>query len=270
MGKFDYLKGRKIGKLTVIKESGKDKYGKTLFECNCECGNTTQITGSDLSRGHKKSCGCMSAVHDLVGKKYGRLTVIAQSGRNKRNRIQWLCRCECGTEKVVVGDELRRGKVLSCGCYRDEKLSKLSYRHGGYGTRLYKCWQGIIQRCTCTTHQSYENYGGRGITVCDEWRDFANFKEWALVNGYKEDLTIDRKDNDGNYEPSNCRWATYETQENNTRQNVFLEFNGETKTVAQWAHEYGFSRDTVANRLRLGWNIEESLLTPIRGKRHRK
>lgn len=142
----------------------------------------------------------------------------------------------------------------------------MNYKHGLKHTRLYAIWCGIKYRCYNKNHSRYEDYGGRGITVCDQWKnDFKSFYDWAMSNGYSDDLTIDRIDNDGNYEPSNCRWADDLTQANNSRHCHEIEFNGETHSISEWARITGISRTTLNSRIfQYGWTTEEALTRPSR------
>lgn len=140
------------------------------------------------------------------------------------------------------------------------------YKHGQANTRLYRIWDAMKTRCTNPNSRNYANYGARGISICPEWmKDFKAFYDWAIENGYADDLSIDRIDNNGNYEPSNCRWASKKEQSNNSRRNVFLTYKGKTQTLAQWCDELGFDNHwTICKRIKSGWSIEKALSTPIR------
>ena len=197
---------------------------------------------------------------DITGQQYGRLTVIGYAGSDKQHNAQWRCRCECGEIVIVRAFELKRGHTASCGCFSRERTRTRLTSHGGKGTRLYRIWEQMKARCNNQTTKQYKDYGGRGITVCAEWaNNFEAFRDWALANGYRDDLTLDRKENDGPYSPDNCRWATRKDQQNNKRNNHMITFKGETRTLTQWAELTGIPRTTLWDRLVRGWSIERAL-----------
>lgn len=158
----------------------------------------------------------MGKLIDLTGQRFGRLVVLGRDGSDKYGSALWRCRCNCGNEVLVTSSNLRR--TNSCGCLRRELVTKRDTAHGQRFTRLYRVWQGMKTRCNTPSSTSYRWYGARGITVCDEWmNNFESFRSWALTHGYRDDLTIDRINVDGNYEPDNCRWATVAEQQHNKR-----------------------------------------------------
>ena len=212
----------------------------------------------------------MSKRIDLTGQKFERLKVIRYAG-TKKGCALWECQCKCGKKIITKGKYLRNGDTKSCGCLIKElaieRMKQRNTTHGMRNTRLYAIWHGMKQRTLEQTNKAYENYGGRGIEICEEWKNFEKFKQWALKNGYEDGLTIDREDNNGDYCPENCRWATYKTQANNRSNNVLIEYNGETKTVSQWAEEKGIRNDTLRLRLKRRWSIAKALETPARKKK---
>lgn len=202
---------------------------------------------------------------EYIGMRFGKLTVIEQTGISKSHKPLFLCHCDCGNEKVVDLYSMRSGHTQSCGCYNKERLREANTVHGGScGDRLHTTWGHMVYRCS---NKNMTNYGGRGISVCEEWRNsYESFRDWALGNGYRDDLTIDRIDNNGNYCPENCRWATNRTQANNTRRNHNLTAFGETKTVTEWSRVYGVKYNTILSRLNKGWSVEAAISTPPYGR----
>ena len=212
---------------------------------------------------------------ELIGKQFGEWTVLAFNGCDGKNTT-YLCRCSCGTERHLRKNVLIHGLSKSCGCKRGEHISvatkgkpkAYAVERDTYGegkTRLHIIWDGMKKRCNCLTDKHYKWYGARGIKVCEEWSNsFQAFKSWALNYGYMDDLSIDRIDNDGNYEPSKCRWVTHQQQMCNTRRNRMITYNGETKCVSEWGKVLGMSPDTIYERLKHGWSIEKTLTTPVK------
>lgn len=215
---------------------------------------------------------------DLTGKKFGRLTVIEFYGLGRWNNALWKCKCDCGKETIVSGRALRSGNTKSCGCYNREqstnRIVSLNKKHGMTNTRLFRIWSGMHSRCYNPKTNNYQLYGGRGIYICEEWlKDFRSFEKWAHENGYKDNLSIDRIDNDGPYSPDNCRWATSKEQCNNRRSNKVLFAFGESKTLEEWAEIVGISSDTISKRLNSGrYSVEEAISEPCvkRGVRRKE
>lgn len=194
-----------------------------------------------------------SKIIDITGQRFGKLTVI---GIASRNPLKWKCVCDCGNTTEVRTSNLKRNQVASCGCTH----KKGNPKHGQCYTRVYKIYAKMLRRCYKTYDPAYKNYGGRGITVCDEWKNsFEAFSKWAYQNGYSDELTIDRIDNDKGYSPDNCRWATVIQQANNTRANRLFTMNGVTKTLSQWCAEYEVPYTRVHARLKSGWSFEEAI-----------
>lgn len=185
---------------------------------------------------------------DMSGQKFGRLTVLCRA-ENRGRTTMWLCKCDCGNETVVSAGHLKNGHTTSCGCYRKEKVVSDNTTHNMTGTRLYRIWANMKQRCEKPSNPKYINYGARGIRLCDEWHDSCKFFEWALSNGYRDDLTIDRIDVNGDYEPSNCRWATTAEQALNRTDNHWITYNGVTQTMKEWSDELNIPYKILEHRI---------------------
>lgn len=196
------------------------------------------------------------------GEKFGFWEVIQET---KERKV--LCRCKCGTEKEVQKKHLLSGNSTSCGCLRNQKQSEKMkannpcvVKHNMHKAKIYGIWCNVKNRCYNSNNAKYQYYGGRGIGVCDEWQEFEPFKEWALSNGYKDGLTIDRIDCDGNYEPSNCRWITIQEQQYNKHNNHLLTYNGRTQTLMEWSRERGIKYNTLQARICRGhWSVGRAL-----------
>lgn len=208
----------------------------------------------------------MSEREDLGGNKYGRLTALEIDWNKTKRRTYWICECECGNKKSVRSDCLKRGQVKSCGCLHKEQADiNLNHgpTHGMTGTRLYEIWLGMKKRCYNSNSKRYNKYGGKGIEVCEEWRnDFENFYKWAMENGYKDNLTIDRIDNDGDYRPENCRWATMKQQCNNRSSCIKIEYKGKRYTIKEIAEKLNIPAKTLYARYKRG-DRDKRLLRPL-------
>lgn len=196
---------------------------------------------------------------DITGQRFGRLTAIKRIEGKKPT--YWLCECDCGNRKEIQLNNLTTGNSKSCGC-----LSKEHHviKHNASNTRLYNIYLAIKNRCLLKSCSNYKRYGGRGIKVCQEWIDnFENFREWSISNGYNDQLSIDRIDNNGNYCPENCRWTTVKEQANNRRSNVILTYNGISQTIMQWSEEINIPYMTLRARIERGWSVQKALITPV-------
>lgn len=203
-------------------------------------------------------------VKDISGQRFGRLVVLSFVGTTSDRKAKWLCQCDCGNRSVHTGKRLRTSHTQSCGCLRQEVAARKNTTHGMTHTTEYTIWAGILDRCYRKNNEAYPRYGGRGITVCDRWREsFENFYTDMGERPARE-YSIDRINNDLGYSPDNCRWATGIEQCNNTRRNHILEFGGERLTVTQWARKLGIQRSTLNDRVQRGWPVEIILTTPVK------
>jgi hypothetical protein len=262
------LTGQVFGRLVVVMRD--PTKNRVYWICRCSCGNEICVRASHLSDGTTKSCGCLllDKANDLSGQRFGRLTAESRAenmGEGRSAKARWNCRCECGNVTVVFAHALKSGNTTSCGCLKQETCvtnGKLKRRHGMTKSRTWVSWDSMLQRCENRKHKSYKNYGGRGITICDRWHTFENFH--ADMGDAPEGLSIERNDVNGNYEPSNCRWATMLEQGANKRNNTLITANGETKPLSAWCRQYGISKVTLMDRIKRGWSPERAITTPPR------
>lgn len=203
--------------------------------------------------------------------------VFLEETRTDKGKRGFLCRCECGTRRVIGPSDFFGGRTKSCGCYNSEVARSRATKHGDAHSRLHWVWLGMRQRCINPEHISFKNYGARGIKVCKEWDDYAKFREWSLAHGYIEGATyrqtIDREDNDGDYSPSNCRWVSAKRNANNKRGNHILEVFGERKSMMDWSEDLRCAVGYFALRNRInrdGWDVEEAITTPSLGSGKRR
>ncbi len=228
------LTGQKFSKLLVLSRAGIKKSGNLKWLCLCDCGASLVTVGSRLLSGETKSCGCLKkepAMHaNLPGQRFGRLIVLSKAEAYVDGRSKWLCQCDCGKQKVIGLKALRSGNTQSCGCLASEKSSERRLTHGHtrhhQPSSTYLSWHSMRQRCLNPNDPDYSRYGGRGIIVCERWEDFQNFL--TDMGERPEGLTLERIENDGNYSPDNCIWATRKQQANN-RQDAWIARRGKPK-----------------------------------------
>ena len=205
------------------------------------------------------------------GERFGRITVLKRVDDDLSRHTRWMCRCDCGNEWIMVSSNMRKNYECKKCASKSQSLRQIT--HGDTHTRLYGIYRNMIERCTNPKNISYKNYGARGITLCNIWLGkggYERFKTWALSHGYREDLTIERKNVNDGYSPDNCTWITLEEQSHNKRNSAMYTFNGKTQDTALWAKEYGINYCTLKSRLRRGISIEKALLTPIKENNHAK
>jgi len=200
-------------------------------------------------------------VADMTGLKFGRLTVVKFAESDNHRRAIWLCSCTCGNNSLVAGANLRVGYTKSCGCLKEELNTGLTLQNGK-PSRLYRIWSTMKQRCLNSNHPKHDCYGGRGIKIYAEWMEFKAFHDWAMSNGYQDNLTIDRINNDGHYGPDNCRWATLKEQARNRRDNRNIVYQGDTKTMTEWSEILGMNYNTLRSRIDVGWTVEKAFNKP--------
>jgi hypothetical protein len=206
----------------------------------------------------------MGQTKNIVGQRFDRLVVISNEGPlglPKRREFYWKCQCDCGSELLVIGSKLRNQHTRSCGCLRDDKTAARQRTHGLSNHPAFSSWNSMMSRCFNPLNPAFHHYGGRGISVCERWKSVENFI--ADMGDRPKGTSIERIDNSKGYSPENCKWATQTEQLRNTRSNVLLTFNGETKCLTQWAEEVGISTKTLQGRLKSNWPVIDALMQPI-------
>lgn len=233
MPKVIDIAGQRFGRLVAVAHDGFRRHS-ALWTCQCDCGNVARVASGDLRGAHTLSCGCLkrerisqTKLLDLTGRRFGRLHVITRADDIGPGNARWMCRCDCGNFIVVRSPHLSRGKTKSCGCFREE----MHRTHGRSQEREYRSWCSMKSRCTNPNSPSYRRYGGRGIKVCERWQSFENF--YADMGQRPANKSIDRINNDGNYEPGNCRWADRLTQNRNRVQYARRQFTGRIQPVSE-------------------------------------
>lgn len=274
------VKGVKYGRLTLTGELTINRYSNIYVECVCDCGRVVVKRFSEVHAGTTKTCAdkkCTSEIKKvciLPGQRYGRLEL---TGNDKMiGRTRYLeANCDCGTTGFYLRGQVFSGKTSSCGCYQKQMASLANTTHGFIKSNtshhpLYNTWNGVKQRCNNPVCDSYINYGGRGIKMCDKWvDDFMIFFTWSIENGWRLGLSLDRKNNNEGYNPENCRWATSAQQNRNKRNNINITAFGETKCVTDWEKDkrcnVGISG--LIMRIKKGWDIEKAITQPRKAQR---
>jgi hypothetical protein len=208
----------------------------------------------------------------MIGRRFGRLTVLSaadpKQARSGKKLARWNCRCDCGQEKVLMGTDMRTDHTTSCGCFHKERLIAVATTHGLSKTPMYRLWSSMITRCSNKRRRSYKDYGGRGISVCDRWKnDFTLFLH-DVGERPSPRHSLDRINNNGNYEPGNVRWSTAAVQARNTTRTIMITYQGKTKSLFDWAEEYGIKYKTLRGRIcDRGWSSTRAIETPVRSIR---
>ena len=260
--RLEYV-GKKFDRLTVLRKLPMTK-SYVEYECQCDCGKIITRSQSYFKTASQFCCpDCKRPnIKDLTGQRFGRLVAVRYAGVSKGNQTLWECKCDCGNTVLVHAQNLKSGHTSSCGCYNYECISARNRTHGETKTRIYRIWHDMNYRCSSPKHRSYPLYGGKGVKVCDAWKDYETFRDWALQSGYKDGLSIDRIDSEKDYCPENCRWATDTEQANNTNRNRCYTIDGVTDTLANWCRKYNMPYVTASSRVLRGWNIMDALTLP--------
>lgn len=263
MPKLVDLSGRRYGLLTVTRRDPEQHTdGRVYWLLQCECGRTVSRMSHVLQRNTATSCGCVPQGSDPVGRVYGALTVLARKGYDGRRFVFWDVRCSCGTTKTVRAADVHDGKTTSCGC---RKLV-----HGMSKSSEFRCWSAMKNRCLNSRVPAFHNYGGRGILVCERWLGDAGFSNFLADMGPRPaGFDLDRIDNNGNYEPGNCRWTTRKVNGRNRRTNALVMFQGKMRPISECAELSGVAVGRLYSRIGRGWDIERAIAQPAQIKSRR-
>lgn len=253
--------GEVFNELTV---TGYDNGSFYFFKCSC--GKDCRISYYEVRKGKTKSCGHIHAsrkIPNSVGKSFHKLTAIEELGFNNKNQREYLFRCNCGEEVIRLFKDVSSSKIKSCGCGVVEAVKKSNTTHGMTKTKIYSRYKGMVSRCNYEKHHAYQRYGGRGIKVSNEWLGedgFEKFYEWAMQNGYSEELSLDRIDNNLGYSPENCRWTDAHTQANNRETSITFKFEGVEKSLMEWANDLELNYDSLWRRIKkYGYTFEDAI-----------
>jgi hypothetical protein len=261
------ITGQTFGLLTVISRVDAPSHvankGDAYFEARCTCGNVVVRASKNIRRDMKGtlSCGCVNQIKDVIGQRFGRLTVVAEGQSEYRGKQLYrtlVCVCDCGAEKIVSRQNVLNETTSSCGCLAQE-MGVMAYKHGGSKTAEHKIWSGVKARCLAPDSWKYRHYGGRGIGICAEWRD--DFSAFLKDMGPRPSTrhSVERREVDGDYCPGNCYWGLPADQARNKRNTVLIECDGQALTAGNWAAKTGIPAYTIRNRIRSGWTIQRAL-----------
>lgn len=264
--------GDRFGRLAAVGRVDDSPDGRQRWLFRCDCGTEKPCVLSFVIKGRVQSCGCLGRErlaawrhveipsHIEPGDRFACLVAIGRVDNSREGRQRWLFRCDCGAQKISDTRTVIKGKTKSCGCFARDIFTKnrSQLRHGGSGTPEYKVWDSMRQRCNNPKNQSFPRYGARGITVCERWHIFENFLA-DMGPRPSAQHSIDRQNNDGNYEPGNCGWATNREQQNNTRSNIRVVFEGIEMTLSQACALAGKNLRKVRERMRRGRSFIEAL-----------
>ena len=266
---MDYS-GFVYGDIQVIKRAEGDlercrevmlKKGRTtdpVYTCKCLlCGKIFNRNIYAIKGNKHKNCGCNTLQYDLRDKRFGKLIAKEPIGSNNHRELQWKCLCDCGNTHITTSNLLRKGITTQCRACSIKQIGEKNKKHEVVSKRLYCCYTNIKTRCTNKKQDTYNRYINRGIDMCKEWKEsYLSFQEWAIKNGYSDNLTIDRIDNNGNYEPNNCRWVDRKVQSNNRKTNKILEYKEEKDTLSNWSNRLKIPYHYIQYRVKKGLTLE--------------